>query len=249
MPTRDTLSQRMVPSIRFQWSYERKPARDRGGLLSHLVPAFLDFSQAGLEESAASLRVTRAHSCPTSPELLVPDQQLPSGSLRVTSPPEPPPRPAQRPPAEPRLAAVADGTPAAAHAPRLESLVGPSRGADAPCAGIAQRRTPASSSAGALQLIDEGDTTSGRTSISSVHTSSPFPSQSVVDAKRRACGPPMARQTKRRRWVYFDEQEGVNCRECLSQVRFLQPLVRRLRPSTKSDPMADHIHTADTHCD
>lgn len=184
MPTRDTLSQKTAPSIRFQWSYERKPARDRGGLLSHLVPAFLDFGQAGLEESAASLRVTRARSCPTFPGLLAAGQQLPSGSLRVTPPPKPPPRP----PGEARPGAAARGTPAAADALRLESLAGPSRDGDARCAGIAQRGTPPSSSAGSLQLADAAGTTSGRTGISSVRTSSPFASQSVVDAKRSAGG-------------------------------------------------------------
>ena len=215
MPTRDTLSQKTAPSIRFQWSYERKPARDRGGLLSHLVPAFLDFGQAGLEESAASLRVTRARSCPTFPGLLAAGQQLPSASLRVTPPPTPPPRPPRRPPGEARPGAAARGTPAAADALPLESLAGPSRDGDARCAGIAQRGTPPSSSAGSLQLADAAGTTSGRTGISSVRTSSPFASQSVVDAKRSAGGPSMARQAKRRGWVYFGEQKGVNCRERL----------------------------------
>ena len=199
MPMRDTLSQKTASSIRFQWTYERKPARDRGGFLSRLVPAFPDFGQAGLEESAASLRVTHARSCPTSPGLLVPAQQLPSGSPRVTSPPKPPPRPPRRPPGEARPGAVAHGTPAAAAALRLESPAGPSRDADARCAGIAQRGTPLSSSAGFLQLVDAAGTTSGRTGISSVRTSSPFASQKC--GRRQEGGrrpPPMASQTKRR---------------------------------------------------
>jgi len=154
MPRRDTLSQKTAPSIRFQWSYERKPARDRGGFRSRLVPAFLDFRQAGLGDSAASLRVTAAHSCPRFPELLVPAQQLPSGSLRVTPPPKPPPRPTRRLPGEVRPGDVAHGTPAAADALRLESPAGPSRDADARCAGIAQRGTPLSSSAGSERVND-----------------------------------------------------------------------------------------------
>ncbi len=176
MPRRDTLSQKTAPSIRFQWTYEKQPARDRGGFLSRLVPASLDFGQAGLEESAASLRVTRARSCPTFPGLLAAGQQLPSASLRVTSPPKPPPRPPRRPAGEARPGAVAHGTPAAAAALRLESLEGPSRDADARCAGIAQRGMSLSSSAGVLQLVDAAGTTSGRTGISSVCTSSPFAS-------------------------------------------------------------------------
>lgn len=197
MPTRDTLSQNTAPSIRFQWTYERKPARDRGGLLSRLVPAFLDFGQAGLEESAASLRVTRARSCPTFPGLLAAGQQLPSESLRVTSPPKPPPR---RPPDEARPGAVAHGTPAAADALRLESPAGPSRDVDARCADIAQRGTPLSSSAGLLQLVDAAGTTSGRTGISSVRTSSPFASQKCAQHQEGGrAPPPMASQTKRRR--------------------------------------------------
>ncbi len=220
MPTRDTLSQETAPSIRFQWSYERKPARDRGGLLSHLVPAFLDFGQAGLEESAASLRVTHARSCPTFPGLLVPGQQLPSGSLRVTSPPKPPPRLPRRPPGEARPGAVAHGTPAAADALRLESPAGPSRDADARCAGIAQRGMSLSSSAGVLQLVDAAGTTSGNTSTSSVCTSSPFASQKCAQRQEgRRAPPPITSQTKRRGWVYSGEQEGVNCRERLSLFR------------------------------
>jgi hypothetical protein len=188
MPTRDTLSQKTTPSLRIQETWGKKPACDRGGLLSHPVPAFLDFGQAGLGDSAASLRVTAAHSCPRFPELLVPAQQFPSGSLRVTSPPKPPPRPTRRPPGEVRPGAVAHGTPAAADALRLESLAGPSPDEDTPSAGAAQPRTPPSSSAGALQPVDEGDTTSGRTHISSAPTSSPFASRSVVDADRRVHG-------------------------------------------------------------
>ena len=167
--------------------------------MSHLVPPSLDFGQAGLEESAASLRVTAAHSCPRFPELLVPAQQLPSGSLRVTPPPRPPPLPPRTPPGEPRPGAVARGTPAVADALRLESLVGPSHDAHAPSAGIAQHGMSASSSPGALQLVDAADTTSDRTNISSVHTSSPFASQSVVYATQREGG---------RRWPDRRNDEG-----------------------------------------
>ena len=152
--------------------------------MSHLVPAFLDFGQAGPEESAASLRVTTAHSCPRFPELLVPAQQLPSGSLRVTPPPKPPPRPTRRPPGEVRPGDVAHGTPAAADAHPRESPDGPSRDADARCPDSAQPDTQLRSSAGFLQLADAAGTTSGKTGISSVHTSSPLASQSVVDDKK-----------------------------------------------------------------
>jgi hypothetical protein len=135
--------------------------------LSHLVPPFLDFRQAGLEDSVAGLRVTAAHSCPRFPELLVPAQQLPRGGLRVTSPP----RPAETPPG-----VVAGDTPAAADAPRHESPADPSRDEHAPCAGDAQDRMPASSSPGSLQPIDGGDTTSGTTSTVSDRSSSLSPS-------------------------------------------------------------------------
>ena len=181
--------------------------------MSHLVPPFVDFTQAGLEESAASLRVTAAHSCPTFPGLLVPAQRVPSRSLRVTSRRKPPPLPT-RSPRRLRPHGAVLGTPAADRAPRLESPVGLSRDADAPCAGVAQHRTSASSSAGAPQRVDEGDTTSGRTSISSVRTPSRLPfHKSVVDTDKR---PAMARQTEQGGWVYFDEQERVSSRERLS---------------------------------
>ena len=164
-----------------------------------LSQLFLDFSQAGLQESAASLHVTRVRSCPTFPGLLAAGQRLPSGSLRVTPPPIPPPRPPRRPSGEARPGAVVRGTPAVADALRLESPVGPSRDADARCAGIAQRGTPLSSSAGFLQLVDVAGTTSGRTDISSARTSSPFASQK--------CG---RRQQERghRRWSARRNLEG-----------------------------------------
>jgi len=185
MPTRDTLSQQTAPSHRFEWSYERKPARDRGGFLSHLVPPSVHFTQAGLEESGASLRVTAAHSCPTFPGLLAPAQWFPSGSLRVTSrrgKPSPPPRSREKP----RRHAGVFGAHAAARAPRLESLVGPSRDADAPCAGIAQQHTSASSSPGALQRVDGGDTISDTTNISFARTASRLPFHEVWSTPRRA---------------------------------------------------------------
>jgi hypothetical protein len=158
--------------------------------LSHLVPPSVHFTQAGLEESGASLRVTPAHSCPTFPGLLAPAQRFPSGSLRVTSrrkPPPPPPPPSWE---EPRQLARVLGAHAAARAPRLESLVGPSRVADAPCAGIAQQHTSASSSAGALQRADEGDTTSGRTNISSAPNASRLPFHQVWSTPSSAPRPP-----------------------------------------------------------
>lgn len=149
--------------------------------MSHLVPAFVRFTQAGLEESGVSLRVTAAHSCPTFPGLLVPAQPFPSGSLRVTSRPKPPPLPTRRSPAEPRPRRTGGvlGTHAADCALPLESLVGPSPDAHALCAGIAPRHTSASSSAGALQRGDEGDTTFGRTSISSARAVSRLPFHKV----------------------------------------------------------------------
>jgi len=152
------------------------------GFLSHLVPPSVHFTQAGLEESGASLRVTAAHSCPTFPGLLAPAQWLPSGSLRVTSRRKPPPSPRSR--EVPRRHAGVLGTHAAARAPRLESPVGPSRDADAPCAGTAPRRTSASNSAGALQRVYEGDTTSGRTNISSARTASRLPFHKVWSTPR-----------------------------------------------------------------
>ena len=152
--------------------------------MSHLVPPSVHFTQAGLEESGASLRVTPAHSCPTFPGLLAPAQRFPSGSLRVTSRRKPPPPPPSR--EEPRRHAGVLGAHAAAPAPRLESLVAPSRDADAPCAGIAQQRTSASSSAGALQPVDGGDTNYGRTNISFARTASRLPFHQVWSTPRSA---------------------------------------------------------------
>ena len=165
--------------------------------MSHLVPVFIDFIQAGLEEFDVSLRVTPAHSCPRFPGLLVPAEQLPNGSLRVTSHPKPPPPSTRCSPAEARPRGVAHGTPAAADAPRLGSLVGLSRDEDAPCAGFAPRRISASSSAGAFQRVDEGDTTSGRTSISSVRTTSRLSFHKVWSTPRTA-----------RRWPATAHMEG-----------------------------------------
>jgi hypothetical protein len=153
--------------------------------LSHLVPAFIDFTQVGLEESDVSLRVTAAHSCPTFPGLLAPVQHLPGGSLRVTSRPKPPP-PTRCSLREARPRGVAHGIPAADDVPRLESPADPSRDADVPCADVAQHCTPASSFAGALQRVDEGDTTSGTTSIASVRTRSRLPFQKVSSTRRSA---------------------------------------------------------------
>lgn len=167
-----------------------------GGFCPTLSQLSSTSAQAELEESGASLRVTRARSCPTFPGLLAAGQQLPSGSLRVTSPPRPRPLPPRRPPGEAQPGAAAHGTPAAADARRLESPAGPSRDANARCARIAQRGTPLSSSAGFLQLVDAADTTHGRTDISSAHTSSPFASQSVVHAKRGR-RPTIVSETKR----------------------------------------------------
>jgi len=183
MCARDTLSQITAPSLRFKWSYGSKPARDRRGFLSHLVPAFLDFKQAGLEESGASLHVTPVRSCPTFPGLVVPHQHVPSGSLRVTRPPEPPPRRTRQPSAEPPPRAGAHGSPADADARRLENPVDRSRGERVRYGGAAPRRMTASSSAGALQPDDEGDTTFGRTSISSAP---PLPLRRVWAIPKRA---------------------------------------------------------------
>ena len=173
--------------------------------MSHLVPAFLDFRQAGLAESAASLRVTTAHSCPRFPELLVPAQQLPSGGLRVTCPP----KPAETPPV-----AGAGGTPAAVDAPRPESPGDLSRDEHAPCAGAVQGHTPASSSPGSLQPIDGGDTTSGNTSTVSDRSSSLSPS---TQRERRPRGPPLPRlllrQFQHRGWVYSGEQTRLTSRK------------------------------------
>jgi len=173
--------------------------------LSHLVPAFLDFRQAGLGDSAASLRVTAAHSCPRFPELLVPGQQLPSGGLRVTSPPKP---------AETPLGTVAGGTPAAVDAPRHESPADPSRDEHAQCAGAVQGHTPASSSSGSLQPIDGGDTASGTTDTVSARSSSLSPS---TQRERRTRGPPLRRllrrQFRHRGWVDSGEQTRLTSRK------------------------------------
>ena len=175
--------------------------------MSHLVPPFLDFRQAGLGDSVAGLRVTAAHSCPRFPELLVPAQQLPRGGLRVTSPP----KPAETPPV---AGAGAGDTPAAADAPRHESPADPSRDEHAPCAGSVQGHTPASSSPGSLQPIDGGDTTSGTTSTVSDRSSSLSPSQ---QRERRPRGPPLPRllrrQFRHRGWVYSGEQTRLTSRK------------------------------------
>jgi hypothetical protein len=166
-PARDTLSQKTAPSLRIQGTWEKRPARDTGGPLSHLVPGFLDSDQAGLEDPDAGLRVTSAHSCPNFPGFVLLAQQLPERGLRVTSPP----KPVETPPG-----AVAGGTPAAADAPPHESPADPSRVEAAPCASAAQDHTPASSSSGSLQPIDGGDTTSGSTGTVSARSSSLSPS-------------------------------------------------------------------------
>ena len=154
--------------------------------MSHPVPPFVDFTQAGLEESGASLRVTPARSCPRFPGLLAPAEQLPNGSLRVTSRPKPPLPLTRCSPGEARPSRVVHGTPAAADAPRLENLGGLSRDADVRYADVGRRRTSASSSAGALQRVDAGDTISDRTSISSVRTASRLPFHKVWSTPRSA---------------------------------------------------------------
>ncbi len=89
-PARDTLSQETAPSFRIQGTWEKRPARDRGGPLSHLGPRLLDSDQAGLEDSGADRRVTSARSCPNFRGLVLPAQPLPSRGRRVTAPPKPP---------------------------------------------------------------------------------------------------------------------------------------------------------------
>ena len=189
-PARDTLSQKTPPSLRIPRTWEKRPARDRGGLLSHLVPGFLDPDQAGLEDFDVGLRVTSAHSCPNFPGFVLLDQQLPKRGLRVTSPP----KPARKSQAQTPLGASARGTPAAADDPRHESPVDPSRDEDAPCAGTAQHHTPPSSSSGSLQPTDRGDTTSGRTDTVSANSSSLSPS---TKRGRRSTVPPLRQLTPR----------------------------------------------------
>ena len=155
------------PSTRALWSYQGRPARDKGGLLSPLVSTFIDSDQAGLEDSDAGLRVTSAHSCPNFPGFVLLAQQLPKRGLRVTSPPKP---------AKTPHGVVAGGAPAAADDPRHESPVDPSRDEHAPCVSAARGHTPASSSSGSLQQIVGGDTTSGRTDTVSTSPSSLSPS-------------------------------------------------------------------------
>lgn len=173
--------------------------------MSHLVPAFLDFHQAGLGDSDAGLRVTSAHSCPNFPGFVLLAQQLPSGGLRVTSPP----KPADTPPG-----AGARGTPAAADAPRHESPADPSRDEHAPCAAAAQGHTPASSSPGSVQPIDGGDTTSGSTGTVSARSSSLSPS---TQSGRRPRGPLLRRllrrQIRHRGWAYSGEQTRLTSRK------------------------------------
>jgi hypothetical protein len=170
-PARDTVSQEAAPSLRIQGTSEKRPARDRWGPLSHPVPARFDSAQAGLEDSAVALRVTSAQSCPNSPECVPPAQQLPARARCVT-----PPRklPGQAPPA-----GAADGTAAAAAAPRPENPGGLSRGEDTPCASAVPDDTPASRSSGSLQPIGGGKTTPGRNDTASARPPSVSPSMGV----------------------------------------------------------------------
>ena len=123
-PARDALSQKTAPSFRIQRTWEKRPARDRGGPLSQLVPGLFDSDQAGLEDSDATRRVTAARSCPTFRGFVLPAQPLPSRGRRVTVPPTPRKLP---PPG-----AAGRATPVAADAPPHESPGGPSRGKHAP---------------------------------------------------------------------------------------------------------------------
>ncbi len=165
-PARDTLSQETAPSFRIQGTWEKRPARDRGGPLSHLGPRLLDSDQAGLEDSGADRRVTSARSCPNFRGLVLPAQPLPSRGRRVTAPPKPPRKLPQVPPG-----AAAPGIPAAADAPPHESPGAPSRGEHTLYADAAQDDTPASSSSASLQQIDGAETTSGKNNTASLSPS------------------------------------------------------------------------------
>lgn len=173
-----------------------------GGLLSRLVPGFLDSHQAGLEDFDVGLRVTAAHSCPNFSGLLLLVQQLPETALRVTS------RPKQQ---GTLLGVVARGTPAAAADHRRECSGDHPRDDHAPCAGTEQDHTPASSSSGSLQQSDGGDTTSGRTNTVSDNLSSLSPS---TQRGRRAKPSPLRRLHRRQiqllGWVYSGEQTRVS---------------------------------------
>ncbi len=207
-PARDTVSQQAAPSLRIQGTWENRPARDREGPLSHPVPARFDSDQAGLEDSDRGRRVTPARSCPKFPRFALPAQQLPARGRRVT-----PPRklPGQTPPG-----GAADGTPAAAAAPRPESPAGLSRGGHTPCACAVPDDTPASRSSGSLQLIDGAETTPGRTDTASASSSSLSPSTGVWTTARIPDPPALPRrQTGHEGWVYSREQTWVISRKRL----------------------------------
>jgi len=141
-----------------QGTWENRPARDRRGLLSHLVPALLASDQAGLVDSAVGRRVTAARSCPSFSGFVLSAQQLPARGRRVT-------------PQAPTGGAAHD-IPAAGDAPPPESPAGPSRGERRPSVAAAPHDTQQSSSSASPQLIDAGETTSGRNSTASARSSS-----------------------------------------------------------------------------